>query len=149
MPTSTRWFVRSGMVYFLLGVILAFLSEFELFSKISLLPVYWHMLVIGWITQLIIGVSVWMFPRKYRDKKKRESILVWTTFWSLNLGLILRFISEPILHLYPGSTLLNGVVILSALLQVTAFLCYIAEIWPRLQPRKKRRQKSKKREVNA
>lgn len=143
MPTSTRWFIRMGIIYFILGVILAFLSEFNSFSDISLLPVYWHMLILGWITQLIIGVSIWMFPRKHRDKKKRETILVWITFWALNIGLLLRFISEPIIHLYPENSWIEGILILSSLLQITAFLFYTAEIWPRLQSKKKRRSKTK------
>jgi len=143
MPTSTRWFIRSGIIYFVLGVVTAFLSEFETFNQISLLPVYWHMLVLGWITQLIIGVSVWMFPRKYRDRKKRESVLVWTTFWTFNAGLLLRFISEPLIYNFPEHIWIDGVVILSALLQVTALLFYTIEIWPRLGP-KKRRASSKK-----
>lgn len=143
MPTSTRWFIRLGIVYLILGVLLAFLSEFKHFSNISLLPVYWHMLVIGWITQLIIGVSIWMFPRRYRDREKRESILVWTTFWTLNIGLLLRIISEPLIHYFPEHRFIEFTVVISALLQITAFLFYTAEIWPRLKPKKKRRTTSK------
>ncbi len=142
MPTSTRWFIKSGVIYFILGILLASLSELPQFSgKISLLPVYWHMLVIGWITQLIIGVSVWMFPRKYRDRKKRESLLVWGSFWCLNSGLLIRFISEPLIPLSGSEILLPGAVILSSLLQVMAFVLYATEIWPRLQNRKRNRQK--------
>jgi hypothetical protein len=138
MPRSTQWFIKAGILYFFLGVLLSFLSEFSAFDSISLLPVYWHMLVLGWITQLIIGVSVWMFPRKYRDKKKRESILVWSTFWMLNTGLILRFLSEPFVWLYAGSSLISVMIWVSALLQTAAIICYIVEIWPRLQHRRKR-----------
>ncbi len=140
MPTTTRWFIKSGVIYFVLGISLAFLSEFPSFTgNLSLLPVYWHMLVIGWITQLIIGVSVWMFPRKHRDKKKRESILVWSTFWTLNAGLILRFLSEPFIPAIDDNLIIKISIILSALLQWIAVLLYTIEIWPRLQNRKKNR----------
>lgn len=140
MPTTTRWFIKSGVIYFILGITLAFLAEFpSLTGDLSLLPIYWHMLVMGWITQLIIGVSVWMFPRKHRNKKKRESILVWSTFWTLNIGLILRFISEPFLPIVKDHQIITVSIILSALLQWIAVMLYAIEIWPRLQNRKKRR----------
>jgi len=140
MPTTTRWFIKSGVFYFILGITLAFLAEFpSLTGNLSLLPIYWHMLVMGWITQLIIGVSVWMFPRKHRDKKKRESILVWSAFWTLNIGLILRFLSEPFLPILEDHQIIQISIILSALLQWIAVLLYTIEIWPRLQNRKKSR----------
>lgn len=140
MPTTSRWFIKAGVIYFVLGITLVFLDEIPLMSsKLSLLPIYWHMLVMGWITQLIIGVSVWMFPRKHRDKKRRESILVWATFWTLNIGLILRFLSEPFIPLFKDSKVIQISIIVSALLQWIAVILYTIEIWPRLQNRKKQR----------
>ena len=140
MPTTTRWFIKSGVFYFILGITLAFLAEFpSLTGNLSLLPIYWHMLVMGWITQLIIGVSIWMFPRKHRDKKKRESILVWASFWTLNIGLVLRFISEPFIPIIEDHYIIKVSITLSALSQWIAVMLYAIEIWPRLQNRKKSR----------
>jgi len=140
MPTTTRWFIRSAVIYFVLGITLAFLAEFpSITGELSLLPIYWHMLVMGWITQLIIGVSVWMFPRKHRDKKARESFLVWSAFWTLNIGLILRFLSEPFIPAITDNQVIKISIVLSAILQWIAVLFYTIEIWPRLQNRKKRR----------
>jgi hypothetical protein len=140
MPTTSRWFIKAGVIYFVLGITLVFLDEIPLMSsKLSLLPIYWHMLVMGWITQLIIGVAVWMFPRKHRDKKRRESTLVWATFWTLNIGLILRFLSEPFIPLFKDSKVIQISIIVSALLQWIAVILYTIEIWPRLQNRKKQR----------
>lgn len=139
MPNVTRWFIKAGMLYFLLGVILAFISELPLLNTGALLlPVYWHMLVIGWLTQIIMGVSIWMFPRKWRDKKKRESVLCLLTFWLLNAGLILRFFAEPFIPFFRDYLAIQFVIIISALFQVAAISTYIAEIWPRVQPRNRK-----------
>lgn len=105
-----------------------------------LLPVYWHMLVVGWITQVIMGVSIWMFPRKYRDKKKRESMLTWFTFWMLNTGLVLRFLFEPFLPVVQDGATIAMMVVTSSILQVAAIITYILEIWPRLQSKIQRKQ---------
>lgn len=138
MPKVTRWFIKAGLSYFIIGVILAIISELPAINAGPiLLPVYWHMLVIGWLTQIIMGVSIWMFPRIHRDKKKRESTLTWLTFLTLNSGLVLRFLSEPFLPLVKDSILMILAIMLSSLLQISAVIFYIMEIWPRLQPRKK------------
>lgn len=142
MPPVTRWFIKFGMIWFSLGVVLALVAELPTgLSSALLLPVYWHMLVIGWITQMIMGVSIWMFPRKKRNRKKEQSTLAIGAFFLLNGGLIVRFLSEPFLPLITNSAFVPTVVIVSGILQVTAIILFIAEIWPRVQPKKKRKQK--------
>ncbi|MEX0648841.1 MAG: hypothetical protein WEA56_12605 [Balneolaceae bacterium] len=143
MTKISRWFIKMGMVYFLLGMFLSFVSELPFLRTGSLLlPVYWHMLVMGWITQVIIGVSIWMFPRKRHDQSKKESRLAWFCFWTLNTGLVLRFLSEPFLPLFQGDLVITITVIFSSALQVLAVIFYVAEIWPRVQPKKKRKRET-------
>lgn len=137
MPPVTRWFIKAGLIYFIAGVMLALVSELNLFARnISLLPVYWHMLVMGWFTQVIMGVSIWMFPRRKRDRKKIQSMPALLSFWLLNAGLILRFTTEPFLPILKNGSMVDAVIMASALLQITAVLLYIMEMWPRLQPKK-------------
>lgn len=144
MPPITRWFIKTAIVYLLAGIILAFVSELPtLNAGPLLLPVYWHMIVIGWITQVIMGVSIWMFPRKKRHRKKTQSFSAVAAFGTLNTGLILRFLSEPFLPLFTDSFSIRVVIIISSLLQVAGILFYIAEMWPRVQPKKKRKRKKK------
>ena len=137
MPEISRWFIKAGLVYFVVGIVLATLAEFPGFSKGALLlPVYWHMIVLGWITQIIMGVSIWMFPRRNR---KRDLIETWkarAAFWLLNGGLILRFGSEPFLPLVQNPGLITISIVLSSLMQTAAIVFYIAEIWPRVFSRK-------------
>lgn len=143
MPRITRWFIKSGILYLFIGIVLAFLSELPfIHSGTNLLPVYWHMIVIGWITQIIMGVSIWMFPRKRRDRKKTETFYSVASFWSLNAGLILRFLSEPFLPFFTENPLMIVVISCSIFLQLGGILFYVAEIWPRVQPKKKRKRRS-------
>lgn len=143
MPPVTRWFIKSAMIWLALGVTLALVAELPFIQGSRLLlPVYWHMLVIGWITQVIMGVSVWMFPRKKRSRKKEQSRLAVGAFFLLNGGLVLRFLSEPFLPVFTNSAIVLAVVILSGILQVAAIALFVIEIWPRVQPKKKRKSSS-------
>jgi len=139
----TRWFIKAGMIYLTSGMLLLFIDSMPLIGlEIQLLPVYWHMIVIGWITQIIMGVSIWMFPRKRRDRQKRESVLTWSVFGLLNTGLILRFISEPFSGNETGFSAAQWIILLSIFLQLAAAVLYVAEIWPRVQPKRKRKSKT-------
>lgn len=131
MPKISRYFIKSGMLFLLFGVLIYTLSEFPgLHFNIPLLPVYWHMISIGWITQIIMGVSLWMFPKGKNFISKNGSILSWISFVSLNLGLLFRFCSEPFIN--GNSEIVKIPFLLSIILQVLGILCFIIEIWPRL-----------------
>jgi len=105
------------------------------------LPVFWHLLLVGWITQVIIGVSIWMFPRQSREAPRGNLDLARAAFYLLNAGLILRAISEPWRNRF---ALFPWLLAASALLQWAGGLCYVGMIWPRVRGKKKRvRRKSK------
>ena len=100
MPRLTRWFIKAGLLYFVLalmtGVLYQARREIDLPSWVSMLnPVYIHLLAVGWITQLIIGVAYWMFPKFTKAQPRGSEALGWATFILLNVGLILRVIGEP------------------------------------------------------
>jgi len=100
MPTLSRWFIKSGLIYFvlslLLGIGLKVQPEVTFFSLLAYFtPVYYHLLVIGWITQIIMGVSHWMFPRFSKENPRGYELPGWLAFACLNLGLIMRIFSEP------------------------------------------------------
>ncbi len=83
------WFIKIGLIYLLLGLFLAISMELPYLNRGQLLmPVYWHMIAIGWITQVIMGLSIWMFPRNKRGRIKTETFASFAAFWSLNSGSI-------------------------------------------------------------
>ncbi len=136
MPKISRLFIKSGIIYFFLGMILAFVAEMPFVNTGALLlPVYWHMIVVGWVTQIIMGVSIWMFPRIGKERKKTETTPAYLAFWLLNSGLILRFTIEPFIPLFSANKAVSAVVLISALLHISAIISYITEIWPRVRTR--------------
>ncbi|GBF43065.1 hypothetical protein LPTSP2_23610 [Leptospira ellinghausenii] len=133
MPKISRYFIKSGMLFLFFGVVIYTLSEFpELQINVPLLAVYWHMIAIGWITQIIMGVSIWMFPKGKNSISKNGSTISWISYISLNLGLVFRFSSEPFLNV--DREIVQIPFLLSIILQVLGILCFILEIWPRITP---------------
>ncbi len=140
MPTVTRFFIRTGLIWFVLALGAALLTELRWLNIPAMRPLYWHMLMVGWITQIIMGVSLWMFPGRSRSDAFKDHLKGWLTFGLLNAGLVLRFISEPVAG--PGGSFIWAVLlIVSALLQWLAGAIYILELWPRVQSRKQRLKK--------
>ena len=139
MPLLTRLFIKSAFVYLAAALLVSLLRALTPFLPLpafihTLNPVYFHLFLVGWVTELIIGVAYWMFPKFTREVPRGSTGLAWTTYILLNTGLILRVIAEPIMTLQP-SRLWGGLLALSALLQWLAGLAFVINTWPRVKER--------------
>lgn len=137
MPTVTRWFIKSGMLCLLLGLVgLTVVAARPVLGGPTWLGALWptllHLLVMGWITQLIFGVSHWMFPRHTAAAPRGSEQLMWVAWVALNAGLLLRVIGEPRAILGQDAAVL---LLLSAVLQLLAALAFVANLWRRVKVR--------------
>lgn len=139
MPLLARWTIKTALGHFaaalVLGVVVAAQPILGLASWVTALrPVFLHLLIVGWITQLIVGVAYWMFPKQSKEKPRGSARAGWLVFILLNLGLVIRAVCEPLFTLYPDS--LGGVgLAVSALLQVAAGWLFVANTWARVKER--------------
>jgi hypothetical protein len=140
MPLITRLFLKTGLIYFLGALLVGILLQINALGIPNLVPMFWHMLMVGWITQIIMGVSLWMFPGRIKEESFKNQKWAWLTYVFLNGGLIVRFLSEPMIVLLEGYHW-KILLIISAILQLVAVLCYITEIWPRVLSKAQRRKK--------
>lgn len=139
MPRLARYHIKAGLLYLALalivGVVLVAQPLLAWSSSLALLrPVFLHLLIVGWITQLIIGVAYWMFPKHTKAQPRGSAINGWLVFVLLNLGLMLRVISEPLAVLYPGTVIGLGLAA-SAVAQVLAGWLFVVTLWPRVKER--------------
>lgn len=130
MPLLTRTFIKTAMIDLALALVLGVLLALDITN--GLLPVYIHLLVFGWLTQLIFGVVFWMFPKFSVEKPRGSEALGWWTYALLNLGLILRAIAEPIQSTQANS-LSGWMLVLSAVLQFLSGLAFVLNSWGRVK----------------
>jgi hypothetical protein len=137
MPPLTRWYLRTALIYFVAGLaagaVLALRGWVALPpAAAALTPVYFHLLMVGWVTQLIFGVVFWMFPKESSERPRGSERLGWATYGLLNAGLLLRAAGEPWLAV-SGSALPRTLVAASAALQLAAGWAFVANTWRRVR----------------
>lgn len=144
MPAITRWFIKTSIIYLvtalLVGLVLAGRSFWPGLAVLAgLSPVYFHLFMVGWVSQLIFGVVYWLFPKYSRERPRGYEWLGWATYGLLNVGLLLRAVAEPLNATAPGE-IWGWLLAISAVLQWVAGLCFVANTWPRVQgPHRRRR----------
>ena len=133
--------IKTAMLYALAGMLLSALWLVEVALPLpgllggllrSIQPTALHLIVIGWLTQLIFGVAIWMFPPWSKARPRGPEVLNWSCYGLLNAGLLLRLIAEP-LNSFRPSPILAFVLVVSAVLQVGAIWLFVALVWARVR----------------
>lgn len=139
MPQLSRYFIKTGLMY----MVAAFALSFAVVARPALglptwlsafSPVLWHLFVVGWITQLIIGVAYWMFPKITKDNPRGDERFGWMIFVLLNVGLLLRLVFEPLLMLDPEQPF-GWTLVTSGVCQLLAGWGVVIALWPRVKLR--------------
>jgi hypothetical protein len=139
MPTLSRWFIKIGLLYFIVSLLLGALMMAQpalgWSAQIQVLrPVYLHFLFIGWVTQIIMGVAYWMFPKYSREHPRGSEKLGWAVLILLNIGLVLRAVGEPAVLLAPELGM-NWTLVVASFCLVLAGWGFIANTWGRIKER--------------
>jgi hypothetical protein len=136
VPTLTRWMVKAGLLWLVAALLLGIAMQLPMAASVPSLQVAWptylHLLVVGWLTQLIFGVAFWLFPRYSAERPRGSDRLGWATFFLLNLGLVLRLLGEPRRAL-GGDAHVSLVV--SSVAQLLAVWIFVLNTWPRVRER--------------
>ncbi len=135
MPVIVRWYLKTALVYFLaalgLGVFQA-LGGVAGFFPPGATSVYYHLLMVGWVTQVILGVAIWMFPKFSLSQPRGNERLSWIIYFLLNFGLVFRAVGEPLTAAvdHPGW---GWLLVISALLQWLAGILIVGTLWSRVK----------------
>ncbi len=137
MPRLTRWYIRSAFVYLaaalLLAAALALPNDVNLpYFLRTMTPAYFHLFLVGWVTQMIFGVIYWMFPIISRSRPRGNVRLGWISYGLLNGGLLLRVVGEPLHSVKPDGGF-GWLLAAAALLQWLAAVIFVTLSWPRIK----------------
>jgi hypothetical protein len=130
VPQLSRFFIRAGFICLVLGMAAGLVAAISPTLAV-VRPTWIHLITVGWLTQLIFGVGLWLFP-PVRTGQPDSGKGGWTGFWLLNGGLLLRVIGEPLVAFTGKGELL---LLASALLQLLAIVVLVITLAPRVRAR--------------
>jgi hypothetical protein len=150
MPVTSRAFVKTSVIYLCVGAVLGALMLVDRWLPIdsrviTLRASHIELLVVGWLTQLILGVAWWLFPPLKRARggdtaqpvrrgqaQRGSEPLFWATFMCLNLGVLLVAVLEP-LAAWTQIGELRSVASVADLFFLAAAVAFVANMWQRVR----------------
>jgi hypothetical protein len=135
MPPLARLYVKTALAYLAFALAAGMMLSMSRGALSAALGAVWiHLLVVGWLTQLIFGVAYWLFPRYSRERPYGNSRLAWAAYGLLNVGLAGRVVAEPATLLALGA-IWGPVLVASAGAQALGAISFVYYIWPRVRAR--------------
>ena len=138
MHAIVRRFIKTGIVFLLIGLVLGayLLVRRELTGSLPhpyLVSAHTHVVFVGFVMFMILGVALWLFPRPHRDDVRYRPALIEASYWLLLLGTSGRFGAE-VARVWLGTSFLRWLVIVGGLSQAAGLGVYVWTMWSRIRP---------------
>ena len=138
MPPLVRRYIKTSFVFLVAGLVLGgyiLVAEFAVGRYPSRLYItaHVHLLLVGFMLMIVMGVATWMFPRPGRDDARYRPALAEAVYWIMTLGTALRAISEVAAGVAEGGALLRAVIVLGGSAQLVGALLFVVNMWWRVR----------------
>ncbi len=137
MFTTVRYFIKTSLAFLVLGILTVLYMSFAKYVYQTgytqeLISAHTHLILVGSVMMMIMGVALWFFPRPEKEDKKYNPDLISVTYWLLTISTALRFILQIVASFYFISWINIAITIFSSL-QVVAMILFFYSMWGRIR----------------
>jgi len=137
MFTTVRYFIKTSLSFLVLGILTGLYMSFAKYIYQTgytpeLISAHTHVILIGSVMMMIMGVALWFFPRPEKEDKRYNPNLILFTYWIMTIATALRFIFQIISSFYFIAWVNIAIAIFSSL-QVVAMILFFYSIWGRIR----------------
>lgn len=135
MTPLVRRYVKTSFVFLVAGLGLGgylAVAEFLVGAYPSRLHVtaHVHVLLVGFMLMLVMGVATWMFPRPARDDARYRPGLAEAVYWVMTVATAARALAELLAPVAAG---LRPVIALGGLAQLVGAALFVMNMWRRVR----------------
>ena len=137
MFTTVRYFIKTSLAFLVLGILTGLYKSFAKYIYQTgftqeLISAHTHLILVGSVMMMIMGVALWFFPRPEKDDKNYNPNLISITYWILTIATALRFAFQVAASFYFIFWVNTSIVIFSSL-QVVAIILFFYSMWGRIR----------------
>jgi cbb3-type cytochrome oxidase subunit 1 len=138
MPPLVRRYIKTSFVFLVAGLVLGgyiLVAEFAVgrHPPRLFITAHVHLLLVGFMLMIVMGVATWMFPRPGRDDARYRPAVAEAVYWIMTLGTALRAISEVAAGVAEGGASLRGLIVLGGAAQLVGALLFVVNMWWRVR----------------
>jgi heme/copper-type cytochrome/quinol oxidase subunit 1 len=137
MTPLVRRYIKTSFVFLLAGLLLGayvIVAQFLLDTSPPrlLVTAHAHLLLVGFLLMVVMGVATWMFPRPPRDDTRYRPELAEAVYWVLTLATALRALAEIVVA-ETGLLALRWLIAVGGLGQLAGAALFVLNMWSRVR----------------
>jgi len=132
-----RRYIKTSFVFLMAGLLLGgwiVVAEFVLgrYPPRLFITAHAHLLLVGFMLMIVMGVATWMFPRPARDDLRYRPELAEAVYWLMTVATSVRALAE-MLAAHVDSTALRVMIALGGVGQAAGVLLFVVNMWTRVR----------------
>jgi hypothetical protein len=136
--TLVRRFIKTGVLFLFTGLTLGgwLLVRREILGEWPhphLVSAHTHAVFVGFVSFLIFGVALWLFPRAAKDDRRYSPSRIAAAYWILTISTAGRFVAEAA-RAWSDARPLAWIVVAGGLGQILGAAIYFWTMWGRIRP---------------
>ncbi|HET7599106.1 MAG TPA: cbb3-type cytochrome c oxidase subunit I [Gemmatimonadales bacterium] len=141
MGPLVRRYLRTAIAFLILGLLLGvwMLVQREVggsYPAPRVVSAHTHVILVGFVMMMILGVALWMFPRPERDDPRYRPAVAEVAYWLVTVSTAVRFVGEVTSPPAPGP-LVGWVIVAAGLGQVAGLIAFFYNLLPRIRTTRK------------
>jgi hypothetical protein len=138
MYTLVRRFIKTGIIFLGLGLLLGFWLMVQreilgIWPHPNLVSAHMHAVMVGFVMFMILGVALWLFPRAPKEDTRYTPGRAAASYWILLVATGARFVAEAA-RAWVALDWLGWVVVAGGLGQIIGLGVYFWTMWTRIRP---------------
>lgn len=138
MFSTVRYFVKTSIIFLLFGILaglylLIARYYLDIWPLPNLVSAHTHVILVGSVMMMIMGVALWFFPRPEKDDKLYKPDLILAAYFIITPSTLIRFVSQVISAFVLHNEFLKLLLTISALGQVLGIIIFFISIWGRIR----------------
>jgi cbb3-type cytochrome oxidase subunit 1 len=132
-----RRYIKTSFAFLLAGLLVGsylVVAQFVVGTYPSrlLITAHAHLLLVGFMLMIVMGVATWMFPRPAKEDTAYRPALAEAVYWVMTVATALRAAAEILSSLWPFSMLRLGIAV-GGLGQLVGTSLFVANMWRRVR----------------
>lgn len=137
MPPLVRRYIKTSFVFLIAGLVLGayiVVAQFvlDVYPPRLHVTAHVHLLLVGFMLMIVMGVSTWMFPRPARDVTHYRPELADAVYWIMTVATTIRALAELVAPL-AGLPSLLPLIAVGGLGQLAGTALFVVNMWWRVR----------------
>src|SRR6185436_5349424 len=137
MTPLIRRYIKTSFVFLLAGLLIGayiVVAQFILdaYPPRLLITAHAHLLLVGFMLMMVMGVATWMFPRPAKDDPRYRPALAEVVYWVITVTTALRAAAEVGDGL-TGTPALHALIAIASLGQLVGTGLFVVNMWWRVR----------------